>query len=111
MFSTVGKGIIEAFVGGFNGTIFAYGQTGSGKTFTMLGPPDDSNEFFHELRGVIPRSFEYAFSLINRQQVMVLPLLLLSLQDNLRMNCSPVCLSNVCGPGLHRKLWSGFLQV
>ena len=31
--------------------------------------------------------------------------------DNLRMNCSPVCLSNVCGPGLHRKLWSGFLQV
>ena len=23
----------------------------------------------------------------------------------------PVCLSNVCGPGLHRKLWSGFLQV
>ena len=68
VFSTVGKGIIEAFVGGFNGTIFAYGQTGSGKTFTMLGPPDDSNEFFHELRGVIPRSFEYAFSLINRQQ-------------------------------------------
>ena len=21
------------------------------------------------------------------------------------------CLSNVCGPGPHRKLWSGFLQV
>ena len=27
------------------------------------------------------------------------------------MNCSPVCLSNVCGPGLHRKLWGEFLQV
>ena len=89
----MGKGIIEAFVGGFNGTIFAYGQTGSGKTFTMLGPPDDSNEFFHELRGVIPRSFEYAFSLINRQQVMVIP------EDNLRMNCSGALWS-----GLHRKL-------
>ena len=38
-------------------------------------------------------------------------LLLLSLEDNLRMNCSPVRLSNVCGPGLHRKLWGGFLQV
>ena len=33
------------------------------------------------------------------------------LVDNLRMNCLPVCLSNVCGPGLHRKLWGGFLQV
>ena len=33
------------------------------------------------------------------------------LRINLRMNCSPVCLSNVCGPGLHRKLWGGFLQV
>ena len=27
------------------------------------------------------------------------------------MNCSPVCLSYVCGPGLHRKLWSGFSRV
>ena len=47
-------------------------------------------------------------------KVMVIPLLLLSSEDNLRMNCSPVlsvCLSNVYGQGLHRKLWSRFLQV
>jgi len=68
VFATVGKGIIEAFVNGFNGTIFAYGQTGSGKTFTMLGPADDTDNFTHELRGVIPRGFEFMFSLINRQQ-------------------------------------------
>ena len=36
-------------------------------------------------------------------KVMVTPLLLLSSEDNLRMNCSPVCLFNVCGPGLHMK--------
>ncbi|XP_065675243.1 kinesin-like protein KIF15 isoform X3 [Hydra vulgaris] len=70
VFTTVGKGIIEAFVNGFNGTIFAYGQTGSGKTFTMMGPPGDDgiDTFTHEMRGVIPRCFEYMFSLINREQ-------------------------------------------
>jgi len=31
IFSTVAKPIVEAAVGGFNGTIFAYGQTSSGK--------------------------------------------------------------------------------
>jgi len=68
VFSTVGKRIIEGCVYGYNGTIFAYGQTGSGKTFTMLGPPDERDSFSHELRGVIPRGFEYMFSLINREQ-------------------------------------------
>eukprot|EP00794_Sanderia_malayensis_P018958 gene18958-20864_t len=68
VFSTVGKKIIEGCVSGYNGTIFAYGQTGSGKTFTMLGPPDETDGFSHELRGVIPRGFEYMFSLINREQ-------------------------------------------
>ena len=48
---------------------------------------------------------------VKEGNAMVIPLLLLSLEDNLRMNCSPVRLSNVCGPGLHKKLWSGFLQV
>ncbi|MEE6518008.1 hypothetical protein FKM82_028689 [Ascaphus truei] len=52
---------------GYNGTVFAYGQTGSGKTFTMLGPSDSDN-FTHNLRGVIPRSFEYLFFLINREK-------------------------------------------
>lgn len=32
------------------------------------GPPDESDSFSHELRGVIPRGFEYMFSLINREQ-------------------------------------------
>ncbi|XP_078206745.1 kinesin-like protein KIF15 isoform X4 [Callithrix jacchus] len=52
---------------GYNGTIFAYGQTGSGKTFTMMGP-SESDHFSHNLRGVIPRSFEYLFSLIDREK-------------------------------------------
>jgi len=34
----------------------------------MIGPSDDSDTFTHELRGIIPRSFEYIFSLINREQ-------------------------------------------
>ncbi len=31
------KGIVDAVVQGYNGTIVCYGQTGSGKTFTMCG--------------------------------------------------------------------------
>lgn len=31
------KGIVDAVVGGYNGTIVAYGQTGSGKTHTVFG--------------------------------------------------------------------------
>ncbi|XP_051871609.1 kinesin-like protein KIF15-A [Pristis pectinata] len=68
VFSAVGRGIIESCMNGYNGTIFAYGQTGSGKTFTMLGPSDDSDNFTHNLRGIIPRSFEYLFYLINREK-------------------------------------------
>ncbi|XP_078689569.1 kinesin-like protein KIF15 [Branchiostoma floridae x Branchiostoma belcheri] len=68
VFGAVGRKIIESCVGGYNGTIFAYGQTGSGKTFTMLGPLEDGDDFRHELRGVIPRSFEYLFNLISREQ-------------------------------------------
>ncbi|XP_068435836.1 kinesin-like protein KIF15 [Clinocottus analis] len=66
VFDSVAKNIVESCVNGYNGTIFAYGQTGSGKTFTMLGPSDCDN-FTDELRGVIPRSFEYLFFLINRE--------------------------------------------
>ncbi|XP_034015546.1 kinesin-like protein KIF15-A [Thalassophryne amazonica] len=64
VFSSAAKNIVESCINGYNGTIFAYGQTGSGKTFTMLGPSDLDN-FTDELRGVIPRSFEYLFFLIN----------------------------------------------
>ncbi|KAK5857402.1 hypothetical protein PBY51_010650 [Eleginops maclovinus] len=66
VFSSVAKNIVESCVNGYNGTIFAYGQTGSGKTFTMLGPSELDN-FTDELRGVIPRCFEYLFFLINRE--------------------------------------------
>ncbi|KAK0143351.1 Kinesin-like protein KIF15-A [Merluccius polli] len=66
VFASVAKNIVESCMNGYNGTIFAYGQTGSGKTFTMLGPSDFDN-FTDENRGVIPRSFEYLFFLINRE--------------------------------------------
>ncbi|KAM7375859.1 hypothetical protein PAMP_005625 [Pampus punctatissimus] len=71
VFSSVAKNIVESCMNGYNGTIFAYGQTGSGKTFTMLGPSELDN-FTDELRGVIPRSFEYLFFLINREVEKVL---------------------------------------
>ncbi|XP_028821663.1 kinesin-like protein KIF15 isoform X2 [Denticeps clupeoides] len=66
VFSCVAKNIVESCMNGYNGTIFAYGQTGSGKTFTMLGPSDFDN-LTDELRGLIPRSFEYLFFLIGRE--------------------------------------------
>uniref|UniRef100_A0A3B5LL17 Kinesin-like protein n=1 Tax=Xiphophorus couchianus TaxID=32473 RepID=A0A3B5LL17_9TELE len=66
VFTSVAKNIVESCMNGYNGTIFAYGQTGSGKTFTMLGPSELDN-FTDELRGVIPRSFEYLFFLIDRE--------------------------------------------
>jgi Kinesin-like protein len=34
------KGIVDAVVDGYNGTIVAYGQTGSGKTHTIFGSDD-----------------------------------------------------------------------
>jgi len=54
--------VIENVMNGYNGTIFCYGQTGSGKTYTMVG--QDSKEKF----GIIPRSFESIFSVINNNQ-------------------------------------------
>ncbi|XP_053401212.1 kinesin-like protein KIF15 [Mercenaria mercenaria] len=68
IFSVLGKKVIENCITGYNGTIFAYGQTGSGKTFTMMGPSEDADNFQHELRGVIPRSFEYLYNLIAREK-------------------------------------------
>ncbi|XP_052230955.1 kinesin-like protein KIF15 isoform X2 [Dreissena polymorpha] len=68
IFNRLGRKVIENCVAGYNGTIFAYGQTGSGKTFTMLGPNEDADNFQHELRGVIPRSFEYLYQLIEREK-------------------------------------------
>ncbi|XP_052060885.1 kinesin-like protein KIF15 [Mytilus californianus] len=70
LFNVIGKPIIECCVSGYNGTIFAYGQTGSGKTHTMLGPCEDADNFQHELRGIIPRSFENLFNNVASEQEM-----------------------------------------
>lgn len=39
----------------------------------MLGPAEgEEDSFTHQLRGVIPRAFEYLFSLVNREQEKVI---------------------------------------
>lgn len=59
--------MVDSVLRGFNGTIFAYGQTGSGKTFTMQGLIENG-QLIHEHRGLMPRTFEYVFSLINQMK-------------------------------------------
>lgn len=51
VFSKLGVPVVEAALGGFNGTIFAYGQTSSGKTHSMVGSPEDP--------GMTPRAIQY----------------------------------------------------
>ena len=59
VFQETAQPIVQSVYEGYNGTIFAYGQTGTGKTFTMEGDFEtDIN------KGIIPRSFDYLFSLI-----------------------------------------------
>ena len=44
----------------------------------LIGPAEGEEESFtHQLRGVIPRAFEYLFSLINREQEKVVRMLFL----------------------------------
>ena len=38
---------------------------------TIVGPADDADNFQHELRGIIPRTFEYLFNHIARQKELV----------------------------------------
>ena len=40
-------------------------------SFVPVGPAEGADVFQHELRGIIPRSFEYVFKLIQREQEMV----------------------------------------
>merc|ERR1711935_751263 len=61
IYDETARPIVEAVLGGMNGTIFAYGQTGTGKTFTMEGIKDPP-----ELKGVIPNSFEHIFKTISQ---------------------------------------------
>jgi hypothetical protein len=62
MFEKTGCPLADAFIKGYNATIFAYGQTGAGKTYTIQGLsieqiPDEHDR--HKLRGIMPRTFEY----------------------------------------------------
>ena len=44
----------------------------SGNVGTLIvGPADDAENFQHELRGIIPRTFEYLFNHIARQRELV----------------------------------------
>ncbi|KAI9331717.1 kinesin motor domain-containing protein, partial [Obelidium mucronatum] len=55
--------LVDAFVEGFNATLFAYGQTGSGKTFTMgTSVPDISSPA--KRIGMIPRAIHQIFNMI-----------------------------------------------
>lgn len=57
--------LVKSALDGYKVCLFAYGQTGSGKTFTMQGEEQKGNE---ELRGVIPRSVEYLFEIIEQEK-------------------------------------------
>ena len=68
MYAEVAKPNIDAFIEGYNSTIFAYGQTGSGKTYTMLGSELVESQLLQgfknidletrKLCGIIPRAIE-----------------------------------------------------
>ena len=58
---------VEGFLSGHSTTLIAYGHTTSGKTYTLLGgspsyrPHSDLSK--HRERGILPRFFDYIFSL------------------------------------------------
>lgn len=58
----------------------------------MIGPAEGEEESFtHQLRGVIPRAFEYLFSLINREQEKVYYCACLKKITLLRIYCLSTC--------------------
>ena len=80
MFEAIARPIADGCLEGYNGTIFAYGQTGSGKTFTIQGPTvsiggeeqmlsvSNASEERYEMRGLMQRSFEYIFGLLEARK-------------------------------------------
>jgi len=58
------KGIVDAVVGGYNGTIVAYGQTSSGKTHTIFGEESSSSTDNEEAAGLVQRSLKAIFDKI-----------------------------------------------
>lgn len=63
VYAAVAKPIVIKALEGFNGTVFAYGQTGSGKTWSTMG---DTKTMAKDLLGIIPRSIEEIFAIIER---------------------------------------------
>ncbi|KAJ3305617.1 Kinesin-like protein kif3b [Kappamyces sp. JEL0829] len=61
VYNATAKGIVDAALNGYNGTVFVYGQTGTGKTFSMQGIPKDPVQ-----RGIIPTCFHQIFDFIAR---------------------------------------------
>ncbi|KAF1320384.1 Kinesin-like protein, partial [Globisporangium splendens] len=62
----------QAFLQGFNATLFAYGQTGSGKSFTMFGAETDLSRYHPGLQkssaGVIPRAIKDIFASVVQKE-------------------------------------------
>ncbi|KAL2913031.1 hypothetical protein HK105_207486 [Polyrhizophydium stewartii] len=61
VYNSTARVIVDAALGGFNGTVFVYGQTGTGKTFSMQGVPN-----VPQLRGIIPTTFHHIFDYISQ---------------------------------------------
>ncbi|KAE9252061.1 hypothetical protein PF002_g3043 [Phytophthora fragariae] len=62
LFEATSKSLVDYALKGINSCCFAYGQTGSGKTFSIFGEPGGDKA------GLLSRSIEYLFDMLNRQQ-------------------------------------------
>ncbi|EGZ20682.1 hypothetical protein PHYSODRAFT_313256 [Phytophthora sojae] len=62
LFEATSKCLVDYALKGINSCCFAYGQTGSGKTFSIFGEPGGDKA------GLLSRSIEYLFDMVNRQQ-------------------------------------------
>ncbi|XP_056269149.1 kinesin-like protein kif7 isoform X2 [Pseudoliparis swirei] len=67
VYSSSVQPLIDAFLQGFNATVFAYGQTGSGKTYTI----GEANmcSFRDEEQGIIPRAVADVFKLLDENDL------------------------------------------
>lgn len=55
IFETVGAGLVDAALDGYNTVLFMYGQTSSGKTFTLFGAGDTAGLVSHSMDHVHKR--------------------------------------------------------
>uniref|UniRef100_A0A670YDR7 Kinesin family member 7 n=1 Tax=Pseudonaja textilis TaxID=8673 RepID=A0A670YDR7_PSETE len=68
VYATCIQPLVDAFLEGFNVTVFAYGQTGSGKTYTIGEARVSSiNE---DEQGIIPRAMAEAFKLMDENDLL-----------------------------------------